>query len=272
MPLVGRHGRVGFRSSLLAVKTHHNGASAERERGILLAIGPHARIVAVTPRPLGDPLEIHLERATLDALDFAMSGVATVAALRHVLTGAAEGLGHMHRIGIVHADVKPENVLIHDDTAAPFGMRVTLCDFASSVVLPRCRSAAAHLIPDCEDLGTHEYGAPEVLASGCRGSLTPMSDCFSLGVTVCVVLCGRRPWVEATDFDVGFADFDGLSFASAWRDCGGVGVYELNIADRVAQLCRRRPASRLSALQVSSLLPVSEDAVLPKPLPGVAAG
>ena len=96
----------------------------------------------------------------------------------------ADALDHAHRHGIVHGDVKPENILLADGHAilADFGVaRVT-----SSALLP----ADASLEPSS---GTPAYASPERMSGS--GQLEPASDLFSLGCVLYEMLAGRPPWL-----------------------------------------------------------------------------
>src|SRR5262249_21346565 len=84
------------------------------------------------------------------------------------------GLAAAHEAGLVHRDVKPDNILIGSD-------RVRVVDFG--IALDR-------EAPDGTRAGTPSYMAPEVLA-GERA--TEASDQYSLGVTFFEALYGKRP-------------------------------------------------------------------------------
>ena len=98
---------------------------------------------------------------------------AEVAKLARAL-GAA--LTHAHAAGVVHRDVKPENVML-----SPAGPKLT--DFGIAR-LPDSTLTRASTV-----LGTPAYSAPEALASGAFG---PQSDQFSLAATLYEALTGKR--------------------------------------------------------------------------------
>ncbi|HEU0035275.1 MAG TPA: serine/threonine-protein kinase, partial [Kofleriaceae bacterium] len=98
-----------------------------------------------------------------------------------VMREVAAGLAAAHAAGIVHRDVKPENILIGDD-------RARLVDFGLAL-------DDAERAGDEPVAGTPAYLAPEVLAGG---AATAASDQFSFGVTLYEALYGKRPHAAAT--------------------------------------------------------------------------
>ncbi len=97
------------------------------------------------------------------------------------LTQLADALGAAHAMGVVHRDVKPENVLVREDDAAvlvDFG--IARKDQGTTV------ETGVGLV-----LGTPAYMAPEALL---RGEIAPAADQFALGVLGYRLLSGRLPW------------------------------------------------------------------------------
>ncbi|RLN89560.1 hypothetical protein BBJ28_00010252 [Nothophytophthora sp. Chile5] len=98
---------------------------------------------------------------------------------------AALGLEHLHERGIVHGDLKGNNILVCDD-----GLNtVKLADFGLSVFVNRGEAAAA-----TGALGAFRWKAPEcLLGSG----PTFESDVYSFGMCVLEAVTGEFPWGTA---------------------------------------------------------------------------
>ena len=90
-------------------------------------------------------------------------------------------LAEAHRCGLVHRDVKPENVLIADDG------RVKVADFG----LARAFDAnTTHTATGGLLIGTVSYLAPELIVNG---KADPRSDVYAAGVLLYEMLTGRKP-------------------------------------------------------------------------------
>ncbi|MBM3271183.1 MAG: serine/threonine protein kinase, partial [Candidatus Sericytochromatia bacterium] len=99
-----------------------------------------------------------------------------------IVTQVGEALHHAHAEGVVHRDVKPENVMLS-------GGRATLLDFGIASA-PEFRQSG-----HARNAGTARYIAPEAL----RGHETDArSDVFSLGVMAYELLTGSYPYGAQT--------------------------------------------------------------------------
>jgi serine/threonine protein kinase/class 3 adenylate cyclase len=105
-----------------------------------------------------------------------------------VMADVARALVEAHARGVVHRDVKPENIVVQETAdAAP---RVKLLDFglARHVV----ESDSLNVTQAGTILGTLLYMAPEQCAGG---ALDARADVYSMGATLYHLLAGRPPFV-----------------------------------------------------------------------------
>src|SRR4051794_3746341 len=115
---------------------------------------------------------------------------AAAAVLRPVLGGLATA----HRAGLVHRDVKPENVLISDDG------EVKLVDFGLVRAVAEAGITSTSVI-----LGTAAYLSPEQVSTG---DADPRSDVYSVGVLAYELLTGATPFTGDSALAVAYQRMD----------------------------------------------------------------
>ncbi|WP_372236968.1 protein kinase domain-containing protein [Mycobacterium colombiense] len=119
-----------------------------------------------------------------------MPPYAVAAVLRPVLGGLAAA----HRAGLVHRDVKPENVLISDDG------EVKIADFGLVRAV-----AAAGITSTSVILGTAAYLSPEQVRDG---DASPRSDVYSAGIMTYELLTGRTPFTGDSALSLAYQRLD----------------------------------------------------------------
>ncbi len=115
---------------------------------------------------------------------------AVVAVLRPVLGGLAAA----HGAGLVHRDVKPENVLISDEGD------VKIADFGLVRAV-----AAAGITSDSVILGTAAYLSPEQVRDG---DASPRSDVYSTGIMTYELLTGHPPFTGDSALSIAYQRLD----------------------------------------------------------------
>lgn len=108
--------------------------------------------------------------------------------IRACMLQAAAGLRATHENGIVHRDIKLENLLIFD---TPEGTHLKILDFGVA------RLPSSDVTRSGDQLGTPSYYSPEWINRmlGVPSVVDHRSDIFSLGVVLYRLLTGRKPFV-----------------------------------------------------------------------------
>ena len=108
-----------------------------------------------------------------------------------VLEPVLAALGAAHQAGLVHRDVKPENILLGDDG------RVKVADFG----LARATTQATPQTADGVLLGTVAYLSPEQVS---RGVCDPRSDVYSAGIVLYEMLTGQKPFSGEGSMEIAY--------------------------------------------------------------------
>jgi eukaryotic-like serine/threonine-protein kinase len=105
-----------------------------------------------------------------------------------IATEMAAGLDYAHRHGVIHRDIKPDNVLFHDGRAllADFGIALAIGDGEGS----------KRLTKEGLSLGTPQYMSPEQISG--EHHLGPRCDVYALGAVLYEMLVGTPPFVGPT--------------------------------------------------------------------------
>jgi len=106
-----------------------------------------------------------------------------------ILEAVLSGLAAAHKAGIVHRDVKPENVLLADDG------RIKISDFGLA------RAANNNTATGQALLGTIAYLSPELVT---RGIADARSDIYALGIMTFEMLTGEQPYVGEAPMQIAY--------------------------------------------------------------------
>ena len=153
----------------------------------------HAGVVALFdfgPHESGAYLVMELLEGETLTERLATSGALPAAAAIDIAVQLAEALAAAHATGVVHRDLKPDNILLVPDRMRARGERAVLVDFGVA-------KSAAGLAPPLHTLhgdllGTPFYMAPEQSVSA--GAVDHRSDIYSLGCVLYRLLSGQVPF------------------------------------------------------------------------------
>ncbi|MEV7440039.1 serine/threonine-protein kinase [Streptomyces sp. NPDC091204] len=183
---------AGFapRQARRIVESAHREVELGRRAGHPRLIGLLDSFVLAAPdRPaLDGAIVLVMERAAGSLRELLDAGVAEADRVR-LITGICEGLAHLHRSGWVHADLKPENVLLGADRS------VRLSDFGLATEMTGTHGYAP-------PMGTLDYLPPERWRAplGELGvQVRPTADIWALGIVIHEVFAsGASPFAGAT--------------------------------------------------------------------------
>lgn len=129
-----------------------------------------------------------MEYANGGDLDDFMTTFPSMAVIQQVVREILDGLAYLHDNGIIHRDIKPQNILMHKKSRG--GVVVKIADFG----LAR-QTQDEH--QSSKLLGTVEYIAPEqldVAKYGIDGKLSTNVDLWGLGIILAEIFTGEPPF------------------------------------------------------------------------------
>jgi serine/threonine protein kinase len=108
----------------------------------------------------------------------------SLAQTMHLLTQICDALSAAHQMGVIHRDLKPDNIIL--DERGNF----YLTDFgiAKNLQISQTATASGAIV------GTPAYASPEQIQGL---DVTPQSDVYSLGIMLYEMLVGERPFIDA---------------------------------------------------------------------------
>lgn len=188
--LAGRHRQLGRDVAIKQLPLGHASSDAVRAR-----FRAEAQVLAAISHPHVVPIYDYVEDGdacvlVMERLDggtvwrrFVDQGFNLPTSCAVALV-ACSGLEGAHRLGVLHRDMKPENMLFGLDGA------LKVADFGIAKVLTAGDTLAT---PEGELLGTPAYMAPEQ-ASG--ANIGPATDVYAAGVMLYEMLSGQLPYPE----------------------------------------------------------------------------
>ncbi|HEY5924180.1 MAG TPA: protein kinase, partial [Kofleriaceae bacterium] len=116
-----------------------------------------------------------------------------------IVADTCRALAEPHRLGIVHRDIKPDNMMFVragiELEANPIGQLIKLGDFGIARLVEH-HGGPEGATREGAVLGTPEFMAPEQ----CQGTLvTPATDVYALGCCLFALVAGRPPFVTQDD-------------------------------------------------------------------------
>jgi predicted ATPase/signal transduction histidine kinase len=104
----------------------------------------------------------------------------------HLAVAAAAALAELHRRGVIHRDIKPDNILVNEATGALKISDLGIASFLPREQQPTCNPALIE--------GTLAYMSPEQTGR-MHHAVDQRTDLYSLGVTFYEMLTGRLPFL-----------------------------------------------------------------------------
>jgi len=140
--------------------------------------GPDGLCYYIMPYIAGESLRVRLAREQTLPLEDAL----------HITFQVADALGYAHGHGVIHRDVKPENILLSEDQAF-------VADFGIARAISAAGAAAGQTLTDAgQPVGSLAYMSPEQLM-GSR-AIDARTDLYSLGCVLYEMLVGQPPLLD----------------------------------------------------------------------------
>ncbi|MEZ4884477.1 MAG: serine/threonine-protein kinase [Chitinophagales bacterium] len=137
-----------------------------------------------------------MEYANAGDLNDFMKTFPSLMDIKGVIGGILKGLAYLHQHGVVHRDIKPQNLLVNKEADGSWVSKIA--DFGLAKKLSEHKELSSQL------LGTMEYMAPEQFNPekyGISGILGTNIDLWGFGVILFETFTGELPFGSRTDGD-----------------------------------------------------------------------
>jgi serine/threonine-protein kinase len=180
-----------------------------------------------------------------------------IAIMRQILAG----LEHAHGLGIVHRDIKPDNVILAEATGT--GDQARLFDFGLARIVHDAQQSVARA-PSTIAVGTPSYMSPE---QALGEDVDARSDVYGCGVVLFQMLTGKKPFVGDKPMDVLKAHVE--LAPPKLRDMKPDAQFPPALEAAIARALAKRPERRFpSALEfAAALAEIAEAEASPPPPP-----
>ncbi|MGH3877860.1 MAG: PASTA domain-containing protein [Actinophytocola sp.] len=207
------------REARSAAKIHHPNVVAVHDQGV--DTSPEGSLVYLVMELVdgGTLRDLITERGSLD-VPLALS----------IMDPVLSALAAAHRAGLVHRDVKPENVLIGH--GGERGTAVKVGDFGLVRAMSSAGTTSSSVI-----LGTVAYLSPEQVTTG---AATARGDVYSAGVMLYEALTGATPYTGDTPISIAYRHVNDDMPAPSLRVAGLPPALD----ELVVRATRRDPATR----------------------------
>jgi len=227
---------------ILKIAQSSNGQASLAREAILLKKVDHPRVPELIA--CGDERK-WLVRKFVDGEMLSDGPPVPLGAAVHIAAGLAEILAHLHERGLVHADLKPSNVIVDGEG------QVHLLDFGIACV-ELSRAKPGHF------KGTLGYAAPEQLQGQ---PLQSGTDVYSLGTILYQLIAGRLPFEASNPAALAYLPLAGLPEPISHLKLALPGELVELVMKMLARDVARRPASdtlgpKLRASAASPALPI----------------
>ena len=162
------------------------------------------------------------------------------------------GLEYLHARGVVHGDIKPENVLVSltgEAKITDFGVSVASAGGARGGVA-QAKSSAQDLLAGVGMVGSPVFNAPELLQPGWKEKVRPAVDVWALGISLYMMLSGTSPFQGNTLLALTEAICDARLRFPPPPNTGVATPFGERVRDLIARMLEPDPAKRVTMAEV----------------------